>query len=99
MKRLLALLIALIWLPAMADLVASNGHDYVRIQDAPCPAALLALVPPEQHDLYRAAFSHVNAREYRACWTLLPDGRVFLRYEDGDQGLVPAAQFKPVPTL
>ena len=45
------------------------------------------------------AYATVDGKSYRGCWTLLPDGRVLVRYDDGDSGLVMISEFKPEPGI
>lgn len=103
MKRLLALVLALvlalIWLPAMADLVASKGSDAVRLTDVACPPTMAVHLPPEIFDRFRAAVAIVDGKTYLGCWALRGDGRVFLRYEDGDAGVIPLRDFKNEPGI
>jgi hypothetical protein len=99
MKRILLILIAAFLCgPALADeMVARNGKDSVSLQQAACPAAVLAHIPPTSRDRFQAASAVVDDRSYVACWALRPDGLVILVYEDGDGGLIPATDFRRSP--
>lgn len=99
MKRtLLCLASVLLALPALADyLVATNGRDTVRLSQAACPKAVLAVMKPELRGHVKAAQSTVGGKEFQACWSLLQPGFVSLIYEDGDEALIPMADFKRVP--
>lgn len=77
------------------DAVARSGKSYVRITDAACPPEVLGLLPPEVGDRFHAAFAVIDGKSFRACWAMLSDGNVVLQYEDGDGGMVPAADFRP----
>jgi hypothetical protein len=83
--------------PAMAVPVARNGSDVVRLLEAPCIESIARLIKPEVRERYRLARATVEGQEWSACWALRPDGLVVLIYEDGDGGLIPAAQFKDEP--
>ena len=97
MKRVLMLAAVLAAGLAVADdRVARTGADFVRIRTLPCSSPeVLALLSAELHDRFQEAVTSVEGKTFRGCWTLLPDGRVFLRYEDGDAGMVPLREFKP----
>lgn len=79
-----------------ASLVAKNGNDSVRLTQAACAPEVTKLLPKELHDELKAAHAMVGGKTYRACW-LLRDGWVFLQYEDGDGGRIPALDFKVDP--
>jgi hypothetical protein len=97
MKRVIIIAALLAAGTAMAqDLVARNGSDYVRLSSKPCSTpAVLALLPAELHDQFQDAITYVGGQNFRGCWMRVPGGQVFLRYEDGDAGLVRYDQFKP----
>ncbi len=82
---------------AMADdMVARTGSDYVRITSSPCSTPeVLALLPQSLKEQFHDAITQVAGQTFRGCWARLPDGSVFLRYEDGDAGLVPYRDFRP----
>jgi hypothetical protein len=87
---------ALLAAPAMADeLVASDGKDSVRLSDSPCSnEQVLSRLAPALRSLLRDASAVVEGRTFKACWVV--NGQAaHLLYEDGDQGLVPLADFKP----
>lgn len=81
--------------PAIAEtLVARSGDDHVKVMDAACPyAAVLRFIPEDKRALFRKADTRVNGERFFACWVLIED-QVFLIYEDGDKGAVPASAFK-----
>lgn len=98
--RILALILPLVALPALADdLVARNGKNYLRLQDLPCPARMAPLIPPEVLEMFRAAVAQLEGRQYPGCWAMRPDGTIFVRYEDGDAGLIPMSQFQAEPGI
>lgn len=85
--------------PALADAVASNGRDTVRLSDKPCAiTAVIAQIPEPLRQGRRTAAASVSGQPFAACWRLIPQG-VHLLYEDGDQGLIPAGDFKAVPEI
>ena len=86
--------------PAMADeLVASNGQDSVRLSDKPCSnEQVLKQLQPAFRGKMKDASAVVGGQPFRACWIVDGDS-AHLLYEDGDQGLIPLAEFKqPVST-
>lgn len=85
---LLALLIAAG--PAFSEtLLATNGSDSVRLTPDKC-----ALEPAPGE--WRAAVVTLSKKKYVACWTIATN-TVLLRYEDGDQGMIPIGVFKIDP--
>lgn len=93
MKYLVILLIAAA-APALADMEAHQGDDWVRFIEKPCSnETVKALLGPRADD-YQAAVAHFGGQDFQACWA--PRGNVMhLVYEDGDQGIVPVADIKP----
>lgn len=86
---------ALLAAPVLADeLVAKNGNDSVRLSDTPCSSELvLNRLKPQYRSELRNATAVVQGQTYKACWVV--EGRAaHLLYEDGDQGLIPLADFK-----
>jgi hypothetical protein len=79
--------------PSGDDMVASDGHDSVRLTQHPCPPAILAMIPADLHAKVKAAVATVDGKDYSACWLARPGG-VILQYEDGDQGVVPMRDFR-----
>lgn len=86
---------AFIAAPAFADeMVASNGKDSVRLSDQPCTSEkILSLLKPSFRPVMRNASAVVQGQPFAACWTVEGDS-AHLLYEDGDQGLIPLADFK-----
>jgi hypothetical protein len=102
--RTLSLILLLAIAPAaFADSEAHFGDARVRISATSCSnAATVAALTADGEDPadYRAASAHVEGREFRGCWR--PDFQkrvILLRYEDGDHGMVPFDDLKPVPTV
>lgn len=95
MKIALVCAAALLAAPALADeLVASNGSDSVRLSDKPCASEpVLKRLTPRFREVMREATAVVGGQPYRACW--ITNGELaHLLYEDGDQGIIPLADFK-----
>lgn len=83
-------------LPAMADdFVARSGSDTLRLTEKPCTNEAVKKLLQALPERWQEASAIVNGRSYAACWILMQDGMVWLRYEDGDSGRVPAHYFKP----
>ena len=97
--RAILLLAALAAAPAISGtLVARQGADSVRLDEAPCTSKpVLGRIEPAQQAKYRAATATVQGQMFEACWRMTPNG-AHLLYEDGDQGLVPASDLKPEMT-
>ena len=55
---------------------------------------MLGRLAPQVHPSFRAATAVVSGKTYAACWRPTGD-RVYLIYEDGDEGLVPVRQLRP----
>jgi hypothetical protein len=89
---LLAAAVACFALPVhSASLVARQEGDSIRIYDKPCHAEVVRAIP-ETKDM-GAAMALVGGKQYKACW----ESRgpvIFIRYEDGDAGVIPAQLFK-----
>ena len=98
MKFALLCAAALLAAPALADeLVASNGNDSVRLSNGPCTnEQVLNRLKPQFRSALRDASATVQGQTYKACW-IVEGASAHLLYEDGDQGLIPLAEFK-VPT-
>lgn len=99
MRRLFALIMLLAAAPALADAEARVGSDWVRITARPCSNDKVVghILAAGRNALdFRAATARFQGQDYSACWT--PGGPgVVLVYEDGDTGMVPARDLKPVP--
>jgi hypothetical protein len=90
-------------MPVRADSIARNGDDWIRLTAQPCAHAEvvthLSSAGEDPKD-YRAASARVGGQEYAACWKpLFAQERVFLRYSDGDAGLIQFNEFKPADSI
>ena len=85
--------------PAAADLVTKQGANTLRLTEHPCPVTMAKYLPAEIIGRFLAAVAIVDGKTYMGCWTIRGDGQVFLRYEDGDGGLVPLTSFKDEPGI
>lgn len=84
---------------ALADAEARQGNDFVRITARPCKdeKVLAAIAMHGRNPLdFRSARARFAGVEYVACWAMMGNA-AYLIYEDGDQGVVPQADLKPVP--
>jgi hypothetical protein len=83
-----------------ADSIAHQGSDWVRITALACTdAAVLAKIAEAGDDPldYRAAVAEFRGQSFAACWKpLVQRESVYLRYGDGDQGLIPFDALKPL---
>lgn len=86
---------ALLAAPALGqELIASNGKDSVRLTDRPCTSEkVLEQLKPGFRPMMRNASAVVQGKAFQACWVVEGDS-AHLLYEDGDQGLIPLADFK-----
>jgi hypothetical protein len=96
--KYLFILLALVAFSADADQVARNGDDMIVLMDKQCPYAevQIRLQQAPDGDKYQKADTRINGKRFFACWRSVIDV-VHLVYEDGDQGLVPAAFFEEDP--
>jgi hypothetical protein len=77
------------------ELVARQGDDSVRLSDAACKSELvLGRLEPAAAPQYRAASAVFQGQRFQACWRMVGNA-AHLVYEDGDQGIIPAAELKP----
>lgn len=90
------ILAALVATSAQADMIARHGADSVRLTGEACPESI-ALPDGADRRAFRKAVAVVGGERYTACHALRVDGLVLLIYQDGDPGLLPAAQFRMVP--
>jgi hypothetical protein len=77
------------------ELVARQGDDSVRLSETACSSELvLRRLEPGSAGEYKAASAVFQGQRFTACWRMM--GNVaHLIYEDGDQGIIPAAELKP----
>ena len=100
MRRYIIALAACLATSAFADeLSATDGRDSVRLTQSACAPAVLEKIAPNLRPHFLGAVAMVDGVQFSPCWALRPDGRVELRYEDGDRGLVPLQDFKRVPSI
>lgn len=87
--------------PAFADGIARQGADWVRITALPCTSeAVLGVIQAAGDNAkdYRAASAEFQGHQFNACAKpIWEKNLLWLRYEDGDQGLIPFDEVKPVP--
>jgi hypothetical protein len=85
---------------ANADAEVRAGANFVRITHGLCeaPAVVEKIKEAGDHPLrYLKAIVEIDGARHEACWRPSPDGmQIFLRYGDGDAGLIPLDAFKPV---
>lgn len=97
---LLAAIAVCVALPVKADSIARNGSDWVRLTAKPCASAevLEHMKKAGENPLdFRAGLARISGAEYEVCWRPVYEHEVvFLRYADGDAGLVPFGDLKPV---
>jgi hypothetical protein len=90
-------------MPVWADSIARSGDNWVRLTAQPCAHAEvtkhLASAGESPKD-YRAASARIGGQEYAACWRPVYEREVvYLRYSDGDAGLLPFADLKPTESI
>lgn len=101
-------LLVVFGLPAFGmDVIARQGDASVTLHDTDCPADLHAtfaldanviMMQMDIREAHAATYSS-GASQVRACWVPMGESRVYLRYEDGDVGVIPMTDFKPVEKL
>lgn len=99
MRFVLALILLLVAAPPVhaQDMLATRDGDSVRITQKPCEVGVLRHIPEGSRGFFRKALVQLQGQEYIACWAVRVDGMVLVVYSDGDQGLIPIAQFAVVP--
>lgn len=81
---------------AVADSEARKGDDVVRIFDTPCVSAeTLARIQPHARSMFSKAQGVFGGQKFFGCWVKMDDD-VFVIWEDGDRGVIPKADLKPV---
>jgi hypothetical protein len=100
--RALLLTFALLFCPPLllaGDMVATHetSGDTVRLTQKPCGESVLRHLPQGTRGYYRAALAVIGGQQWSACWAMRQDGMVHLVYTDGDQGMIPVAQFRQEP--
>jgi hypothetical protein len=85
---------------ANADAEVRQGADFIRVTARPCEDEKVIEKIKEAGDNpldYRRAFAQIGGQAYSACWKPNYERQqIFLRYGDGDAGLIPLDAFKPV---
>ncbi len=75
------------------SLVARQGGDSVRLSEQPCPVQVMPHLPQQMAGEFKAALTHIGGVHYVACWRRVGVAAHVI-YEDGDQALIPMAEFK-----
>ena len=77
------------------DLIARPGDDSVRLSEEACKSELvISRLEPGMADEFHAASAMFQGQRFQACWRMMGNA-AYLIYEDGDQGIIPAAELKP----
>lgn len=77
------------------SMFATNGRDWARLLDKPCTNKLiLDQLPTEVQAQMKAAEVEIEGTFYKACWADVGE-QIFLKYEDGDKGLITKDNFRP----
>lgn len=84
--------------PALgAQRVYTQGSDEVRVFDTPCVSVeTLNRIPPNEREGWNKAAGRVSGQRFFGCWRALGDA-IYILWEDGDQGVVPLEDLKPIP--
>lgn len=102
MRRFALILLVAAGSAAAEDRIARQGADSVTISERPCTVASVLIqidkVAPGERDQFQRADATFGGQRYFACWRTIPGG-VHVVYEDGDQGVIPAGELKPVTTI
>ncbi len=99
-KRIVILLaLSMAWGGATAELVATNGANWLRLQDSACTnEGILSQVKNEYRDQFKAARALSNGKLFAACWAAF-EGQAFVIFEDSDRGIYPLSAFKDNPGI
>lgn len=77
------------------DLIARQGDDSVRLSEGTCKSELvLSRIEPGTAEEFHPASAMFQGQRFQACWRMVGNA-AYLIYEDGDQGIIPAAELKP----
>jgi hypothetical protein len=89
---------------ALADYIAHQGDDSVRLTMSACTDPEVAQVIQgvgHRTEDFRQAQVHLDGKDWPACWQAveLPEGgtAAFIVYPDGSGGLIPRELFKLAP--
>ena len=75
--------------------LAPGAHDSVRLSEEACKSELvISRLEPGMADEFHAASAMFQGQRFQACWRMMGNA-AYLIYEDGDQGIIPAAELKP----
>jgi hypothetical protein len=99
MRRSILFLILLLLTPlALAETrVLRQGNDEVRVFDGPCVSAeTIGRIPENEREGWKKVQGYINGQRYFGCWRPLDEAFVYILWEDGDQGLIPLTELKPV---
>lgn len=103
MRTLAATVLLLACSACHADSIARVGADWVRVTALPCKDEAVRaqiVAAGEDPDDYRAASAEFGGQAFSACWRpVLPQRAVWLVYADGDKGIVPFDDLKPVRSI
>lgn len=85
MKTLFAVIAALMCGTAMADLVATNGENEIRLMTAePCTnPAILEQLKQEYHSQFKRATATIKGKALPGCWIDTMEGAYYLQFPDG----------------
>lgn len=76
-------------------LTARQGDDWVMLYESPCLFdSVKKQLDPGVVGEFHTATAMFQGHLYEACWHMT-GGAAYLVYEDGDQGIIPAADLKP----
>lgn len=85
--------------PAMSERIAREGNSEVRIFDTPCVSAeTIARIPEERREGWGKAIGVFSGQKFFGCWRKMGED-TYILWEDGDQGIVPAADLKEAMSI
>jgi hypothetical protein len=80
--------------------VARQGDDEVHVFDSPCVSAqTIARIPENAREGWGKVQGRYQGERFFGCWLPMGDDAIFILWEDGDQGVIPAADLKPALTI
>jgi hypothetical protein len=83
---------------AMADLVATNGRNELRLMTAACTnETVLEQIKPEWRDKFQRAHASIGGKPFAGCWVDTGEGAYIIFFDDGDRIAAPVTAFISSP--
>lgn len=93
-KRILCAGFAMLALSAQADLMATNGMDWIKLAQPVCTnPVILPMIREEHRDKFKSGSAHVVGRNHQVCWVDTMEGAYVVFFDDGDIVALPITAF------